>query len=381
MSSQAHVDDATGAHAAHQFTGQGPAARAGPGAEPVGPAPMPRGADRRQRPPANPDKGAAGRGAPPGRPAAPDRRARHTGAFFTTAAELHALVVPWLQQGLANGDHVVAALPDAHIGALRAALTPAERAAVDFTAHRDFCAAPGRTMALLHRLTVLHPGGVTVAWQPDVPLHDPLALREWRGFDAVLDSALARDPIDLLCVHDSAALPPAERSAIVRSHRVFPAPHRPGPRSWSHAATPGPPPRREPLPEPRPPIRRLGVDPDLAALRDRVIGAAAEFGMPRGRVGDLAVAVNELAANVLEHGPGAGGIALWRTPGRGGVRPRLVCDVFDTGGGLTDPFSGYFPTDAFSVRGYGLWITRQVSDFMEVRGGSAGSLVRLHFTM
>jgi hypothetical protein len=64
---------------------------------------------------------------------------------------------------------------------------------------------------------------------------------------------------------------------------------------------------------------------------------------------------------------------VWRRDGW------VVCDVFDERGGLTDPLSGYLAADPQGPRGYGLWITRQVADYMQVSGGPDGSLVRLHF--
>ncbi|GAA3746098.1 anti-sigma regulatory factor (Ser/Thr protein kinase) [Spinactinospora alkalitolerans] len=299
----------------------------------------------------------------------------HHGVLFHSAAELRDSVVPRLREGVAAGDHVVVALHPRHEAAVRGALAPRERDAVDFTAHALWYEAPGRTLAALHRLTLLHGDRrITVIGQPVLPVENSLELREWHRLDSVLDAALAEMRMRLLCVHDAHALPSSVQEAVWHTHRAviaggaFRRSHGyrdPVAYSAGDAA--------EPLPPPSGHVRTMEIVADLPALREEAVGLAAATGLPKERLSDLVVAVNEMAANVLEHGAGKGTVSLWR------LADRVVCDVFDEGGDLADPLSGYYPTTALSVRGYGLWITRQVCDFMEVRGSSEGSLVRLHF--
>ncbi len=120
-------------------------------------------------------------------------------------------------------------------------------------------------------------------------------------------------------------------------------------------------------------MHRLEIGLSLPRLRGDLTALGEDMGFPPERIDSLVVAVNELAANVLEHGAGKGTVQVWRSPGR------WVCDVFDERGGLFDPLAGYRPADTMRPRGYGLWITRQSCDFLEISGSGEGSLVRLHF--
>ncbi|MFC7742820.1 ATP-binding protein [Nocardiopsis composta] len=114
---------------------------------------------------------------------------------------------------------------------------------------------------------------------------------------------------------------------------------------------------------------------DLALVREDAAALADAAGMPDERRPDLVIAVNELAANVLEHGAGKGTVSLWHEDGR------MVCEVHDPSPDLDDRSVGLRPADTSADRGYGLWITRQVCDFFEVLPGPEGTRVRLHFRL
>ncbi|MBB6173663.1 anti-sigma regulatory factor (Ser/Thr protein kinase) [Nocardiopsis mwathae] len=296
----------------------------------------------------------------------------HHGVFFHSARDLRETVIPVLRTALAAGENVVVAVSDRLGGDLRSALGAAESSAVRFADRTALYDAPGRTVAALHRLARAEPRRVTVIGEPVLPPDDPLELREWHRLDAALVTALSEVPMRLVCLHDGRTTPAdVLRSArdthpVLLTHdgrRTNPD-YRAAPpvRGAAHAL---PPPAGEP--------RRLDIHGDLPALRREVRALGAEAGLPAPRLGDLVVAVNELTANVLEHGAGKGTITVWSSPGR------IVCEVFDECGDLTDPLCGYHPADPLSPRGYGLWITRQVCDFMEVTGGTRGSLVRMYF--
>ncbi|WP_285758630.1 ATP-binding protein [Nocardiopsis ansamitocini] len=299
----------------------------------------------------------------------------HDGLLFHSPSELCAAVVPLIRSAAAHGDHIVAVLGAEPAEAVRQVLPDRQHAAVNFVERESFYDAPGRTLAALHRLTLLHPDQrITVIGQPVLPDEIPLELREWQRLDSVLGVALSGARMSLRCVHDANALSGAAIESMYQTHPAMVGPDgpQPNPRCIGHsdlmART-----TAEPLSPPEGPVEALEIISDLPTLRDQVVRVATAMGVPKDRAGDLVVAVNEMAANVLEHGAGKGTISLWRPAGR------IVCDVFDEGGRLTDPLSGYYPVDSLSVRGYGLWITRQVCDFMEVRGGPGGSIVRLHF--
>ena len=102
----------------------------------------------------------------------------------------------------------------------------------------------------------------------------------------------------------------------------------------------------------------------LHLLRERVAGYAAAAGIPASRVADITLAVHELAANSVRHGPGAGRLLAHAADGR------FCCRVSDAGPG----------PDHWPVRpGHGLWIVREVADEFDISSGPAGSAVTAVF--
>ncbi|MEY9213992.1 sensor histidine kinase [Thermobifida halotolerans] len=301
----------------------------------------------------------------------------HTGLVSHSLHGLTALVVPMVRAAVSGGDRVLVALGEDEEKALRTGLSPPLRQDVEFLSRSSFYSTPGRTLAALRRLANSAPGRrLTVVGQPPLPEEDPLALREWRLLDSVLNMALARHPIQLLCVHDARRLSGPVRDGVWHTHPTVITDNgrRPGLR-YRDPEELGAEVAAHPLPPPQEPVHRVRISADLPAVRDEVARLADRLEVPGVLANDLVVAVNELVANVLEHGAGKGAVTLWRQDGR------IVCDVFDEAGQLTDPLSGYRTSNELSTRGYGLWITRQMCDFMEVRGGTEGSLVRMHFRL
>jgi anti-sigma regulatory factor (Ser/Thr protein kinase) len=102
----------------------------------------------------------------------------------------------------------------------------------------------------------------------------------------------------------------------------------------------------------------------LGLLRKRVAACAAAAGMPAGRVVDITLAVNELAANAVRHGAGAGRLLVYA------AADALRCQVSDAG-----LRGGPWPLR----RGHGLWIVREVADQVAVSTSPAGSRVTAVF--
>ncbi|MCY7341597.1 MAG: ATP-binding protein [Pseudonocardia sp.] len=86
---------------------------------------------------------------------------------------------------------------------------------------------------------------------------------------------------------------------------------------------------------------------------------------------DLVLAVNELAANAVEHGAGTGALRLWV---RGG---EVVTEVSDHGGGMAVPFPGIVLPPVYGARGRGLWPASELCDVMQVWSGEDGTVIRV----
>jgi anti-sigma regulatory factor (Ser/Thr protein kinase) len=127
--------------------------------------------------------------------------------------------------------------------------------------------------------------------------------------------------------------------------------------------------------EERPVLDQTFDGDSLYVLRAAVAAHGARAGLAEDRVGDLILAVHELAANAVRHGAGHGRLRIWITGGE------LHCEVTDDG----PP-----PTDAAAVNdsvqwniepGHGLWVVRQVADRTSLYGGPSGSVVAVSFTL
>jgi anti-anti-sigma factor len=118
----------------------------------------------------------------------------------------------------------------------------------------------------------------------------------------------------------------------------------------------------------------------LYALRAAVAAHASRAGLPDGRVGDLVLAVHELAANAVRHGAGHGRLRVWKA--EGGLR----CEISDDGPGGA-PASGAAtsqPGDTVpwsTEYGHGLWVIRQVADQASVRSGPDGTVAVVSFAL
>jgi anti-anti-sigma factor len=115
----------------------------------------------------------------------------------------------------------------------------------------------------------------------------------------------------------------------------------------------------------------------LYALRAAVAAHASQAGMPEGRVGDLVLAVHELAANAVWHGAGHGRLRFWVTA------DAVVCEVSDDGAAGGD-LGGHGPAEAASWSidfGHGLWLVRQIANQASLRTGTDGTVAVVSFVL
>jgi anti-anti-sigma factor len=117
----------------------------------------------------------------------------------------------------------------------------------------------------------------------------------------------------------------------------------------------------------------------LYALRAAVAAHGLQARLADGRIGDLVLAVHELAANVVRHGAGRGRLRVWDTGGA------LRCEVTDDGapqapgGGVQ---TGSRDAAAWRIQpGHGLWLIRQIADQTSVRAGPSGTVAVVSFAL
>jgi anti-sigma regulatory factor (Ser/Thr protein kinase) len=118
----------------------------------------------------------------------------------------------------------------------------------------------------------------------------------------------------------------------------------------------------------------LGRDPaEIVAVRSAMRDLAERHGFG-DRAGDLVLALDEVVANAQEHGTPPIMIDAW-------VDGRVVVEVRDNGAGFEpNRVWARHPPPRYGTRGRGLWITRQLTDHLQVACGEGGTVVRIELS-
>ncbi|MBB5963116.1 anti-sigma factor RsbA family regulatory protein [Planomonospora venezuelensis] len=293
----------------------------------------------------------------------------HTAVAYGSDEDFLRLVPDLVVEGLREGRRVLVVTCERKLDLLGGALGEDARR-IDRRSSERWYAHPARTLAAYHDY-VRRRERTTIIGEPRWSRWTGRQTLEWLRYESVLNTAFAGLPAAVWCLYDRATAP----ADILRTH----------PRHLNaHGVVPGGlyvPPERFALPGDESPFAEPPASASVAGftrerlawLRRTVGERARRAGMDRDLVASLVLSVSELAANTVEHGAGHGRVTLWREA------DGFVCEVADPGGGLDDPLAGYRPPEPESQRGYGLWISRQLCDRVEIR--STPGLLRIRLYM
>jgi anti-sigma regulatory factor (Ser/Thr protein kinase) len=231
---------------------------------------------------------------------------------------------------------------------------------------------PARLIAAGQSFANDHPGErVCCLWEPAWPARSAAELLEVARHEALCNVAFGDRAMTIVCLYDSAGLPPSVISDAVRTHPVVIA-------SGTQRVSPGylgagrlPPGCDDPLPAPAPGAVSISFDERLGPVREFSASQARAAGLDAARVSDVVLAVSEIAANALGHTVGGGVVRSWCTG------DELLCQIEDNGH-ITDPLAGRRRQPADSRGGHGLWLVNLVCDLVERRTSAAGTITRLH---
>ncbi|MBN9100582.1 MULTISPECIES: ATP-binding protein [unclassified Pseudonocardia] len=293
------------------------------------------------------------------------RAPQHEAVLHSGPAELARLLAPRIRATAAARHVVVAVLDGETEAAVRAELgTVADD--VEFRDPAEVHAVPAFTVAVRFARTsrrAEQAGGralVIAQHLPDLTVADP---RHWARLDIALNVAIAGLPVTVLCAGPAEAAT-AHPSITTAAGTSVSGTFRPP----AEAVIDHPPP---PPPDLGPPAAEMAFGAaELARLRHRVSDVAGRAGLASERVADLVLAVNELASNSVEHGPGTGRFRLWT-----GDHP--VAEISDGGGPMDAPFPGLTLPPPEGVRGRGLWLASELCDVLQVWSDTDGTVVRV----
>jgi anti-sigma regulatory factor (Ser/Thr protein kinase) len=297
----------------------------------------------------------------------------HPALLYRDRDDYLAGTLPFITDGLAAGEPVAVTVPTANLDLLRSALG----------AHSE--------RVLLHDMSVVgrNPGqiipGVLLAFADAYPgrrvriVGEPVwATRSVAEYpacvqhEAMINTAFAGRDATILCPYDVTELPAAWLEHALRTHPTITTAIQ----RWDSPGFKDPvavvADFNEPLADPPPAAARIAVGLDnLADIRRFVAAEGGAAGLPPAQIADLTIAVNELAANTIEHA-GGGELAVWAHD------DLVICQVHD-GGHIADPMAGRRPVAPGHLDGRGLLLVHQLCDLVRIHTTPAGTTVRVHF--
>jgi anti-sigma regulatory factor (Ser/Thr protein kinase) len=295
---------------------------------------------------------------------------RHGALLYASLGEYVASVATLAETAAQAGDPVLVACARPALDLLRQRLN-GHGDLVTWADMRDIGVNPARLIDRIQLFTGQHRG--RVIWcvhEPAWPARSPEELREVIRHEALVNLALADVPVNVLCPYDK-RLGTELIDSVQRTHPEVSQGGRRRP-SPLYAAGMVPDECDRPLDTPPAAAEELIYRDDLAGVRDFTARIVRRAGLIPRRVGDLVIAVGELAANTFAHTSGPGTVTLWATGSE------VICQVNDNGQ-ITDPMAGRLKPDGAAARGgYGLWVVQQVCDLVEIRTSPAGTAIRLH---
>jgi len=298
----------------------------------------------------------------------------HIALFYRTAGEYLAAAVPFLTEGLSEGEPGFVAVPGPALARLRDALGPAA-GRIAFADMTEMGRNPAWIIPRIQALLTAKPGRrVRYVGEPIWAGRSAAEVREAARHEALINQAFGAAPASILCPYDVAHLAGQVLAGAERSH---PALQRgpavtPSPAYCAGAALP--PEFGLPLPPPPPDAETFRFDRDLAWVRALIGARAAAAGLPPRRVHDMVLAAGELTANSVRYADEGGILRAWPGP------REFLCEVTDSGY-IRDALAGRLQPAPGALGGHGLWIVHQVCDLVELRSGPNGTTIRLHMSL
>jgi anti-sigma regulatory factor (Ser/Thr protein kinase) len=112
----------------------------------------------------------------------------------------------------------------------------------------------------------------------------------------------------------------------------------------------------------------------LPGVRRFVAARARECGLDEDSVGDLVIAVNEIATNGVRHGSAKAELRMWTSHGR------VYAEIHDEGHWVASG-KGDDPPPSDAEGGMGLWVTRQICSAVHITTSEQGTTVRLEMPL
>ena len=297
----------------------------------------------------------------------------HEVGFYRSDAEFRALIVPFVEEGLAAGQPVIIGYDDRKASLLRSWLS--DPAAVTFIADNALYARPATAIASYWKMFERHTaaGATRIRIAGDVP-HEGNGGRfaGWDCYESAINTVWDQFPVLSRCLYDATTAAPHVLDIAGRTHPriALTSGQVQDNGRYQHPAD------FQPLPSDPDPLERTALalevtDPTAAQIR-RAVTSVGDGHVPAPVLMDLVIGASEAVSNAWRHGCPPVTVRIWATAGR------IVVHVHDTGPGPADPLAGLTPAWARpEFEHSGLWLIRTLDlDTALIRSGD-GFTVRL----
>ncbi|MFD2081294.1 Anti-sigma regulatory factor (Ser/Thr protein kinase) [Actinopolymorpha cephalotaxi] len=280
----------------------------------------------------------------------------HEVGFYQSDEEFQAMIVPFVDEGVANGEPVVIGYDEPKSALLRLWLDDPSK--VNFITDTSLYATPARAIATYRGLFKRHVAAgapqVRIAGQVPHPGNGG-SFAGWDRYEFAVNSVWDEFPVRSLCLYDATTVPDPVRQVVERMHPctvTAAGAHQTNGRYDCDARNARVPVSPDPL-EACPPNVEL-VDPSTAEARHALERLGRGLVDDR-KLDDLLFGISEAVTNARLHGVPPATVRIWATA------ERLVADVSDRGRGPTDPLAGLVPmANANLGTGLGLWIAHML---------------------
>jgi anti-sigma regulatory factor (Ser/Thr protein kinase) len=297
----------------------------------------------------------------------------HEAGFYGSDIEFRALIVPFVEEGIAAGEPVIIGYDGRKNALLRSWLT--DPSAITFLADKGVYATPARAIATYRRLFEFHTarGAGQIRVTGEVPhLGNGGSFEGWDRYEAAVNTVWEDFPVWGLCLYDTATAPALVLDAAERTHpRIVSSSGKRhvSDRYQDASVFEGLPSAPDPLEQTAPMIELVDRPPAEARQALAQIGRGR---VPDATLDDLLIGLTEAVGNVLLHGRPPATVRIWATP------DRIVINVHDQGHGPADPLAGLVPARGSTAHtGLGLWLIHQLDIDVALKHADNGFTVRL----
>lgn len=302
----------------------------------------------------------------------------HQACQYGSDDEFVSVAVPFIRDGLAAGEPVLATTTAANLELLDRSLGGDARQ-VDIAESAYFGRRPPQRVAAFHRYWRENSGmagRVRILAEPTWLGWAEREINSWIRMESGLNVVLADATVSMICPYDTRVLSPKVAASAPQTHPLMtgpigtrPSPEYTDPVEFADGCDAA-------IPLEPPPADAAALDHDTSrprVLREFAAAQARGNGLAGDRAELFVFAVHELATYMSQEAAAQAVVRIWPAMGS------IDCDLEVVGRPVPDPFAGFRPPDDLGRPEDRLWVVRQLCDSVEFRPTSAGISVRLSF--